>query len=132
MKDTTIESQAITPVCISRNLEGDDRWKAIYALAEQAGMKAMYECVPKPLVVESHVYMEGDCGGAYVVIENGRSSFVYWLKKMGVGHRHYPRGYSVSAEQIGQSAESAKAYADAFARVLRRNGIKCHSEIYLS
>lgn len=92
----------------------------------------MEECVPKPLVVESQVYMEGDCGGAFVIIKDGRASFARWLRKKGLGHRHYQRGYSISAEHIGQSAESAKAYADAFARVLRRNGIECSSEIYLT
>ena len=92
----------------------------------------MEECVPKPVFVESQVYMEGDCGGALVVIGDGRRSFARWLRKKGLGHGHYPRGYSISAEQIGQSAESAKAYADAFARVLRRNGIECRSEIHLT
>lgn len=131
-KDASLESQAIPPSVISENLEGDARWQAIYALANQAGGKAMEECVPKPLVVESKVYMEGECGGAFVVIEDGRTSFARWLRKKGLGDRHYQRGYSISAKQIGQSAESAKAYADAFARVLRRNGIKCRPEIYFT
>lgn len=131
-KDSALESQAIPPPVVSDNLEGGARWQAIHALAEQAARKAMEECVPKPLVVENQVYMEGGCGGAFVVIEDGRTSFARWLKKKGLGYRHYQRGYSISAEQIGQSAESAKAYADAFARVLRRNGIACRSEIYLT
>ena len=131
-KNAVLESQAIPPSVVSGNLEGDARWQTIYILAMQAARKAMEECVPKPLVVESQVYMEGDCGGAFVVIEDGRTSFVRWLRKNGLGRRYYQRGYSISAEQIGQSAESAKAYADAFARVLRRNGIKCRSEIYLT
>lgn len=131
-KDAALESQAIPPSVVSDNLEGDARWQAIYALAEQAGRKAMEECVPKPLVVESQVYMGGKCGGAFIVIEDGRTSFARWIKKKGRGHRHYQRGYSISAEQIGQSADSAKAYADAFARVLRRNGIECRAEICLT
>lgn len=48
-----------------------------------------------------------------------------------MGSRHYQRGYAVSACQIGQSAESVKACAGAFARVLNRNGIECHAETYL-
>lgn len=131
-KDAALENQAISPLVVSDNLEGDARWYAIYTLAEQAARKAMEECVPKPLFVESQVYMEGDCGSAFVVIEDGRTSFARWIKKKGLGHRHYQRGYSISAEQIGQSADSAKAYADTFARVLRRNGIECRSEIYLT
>jgi hypothetical protein len=74
--------------------------------------------------------MGGDCGGAHVVIKDARQSFVRWLKKEGLGHRHCKSGYTVSARQIDQSAEAAKAYADAFARALRRNGIDCRSAIY--
>ncbi len=131
-KDAVLESRAVAPPVVSDQLEEDDRWQAIYNLAEQAGKKAMEECVPEPLVVQSRVYMEGACGGASIVIEDGRTSFARWLRKNGLGHRHYRRGYSVSANRIGQSADSAKAYADAFARVLRRNGINCRSECYLT
>jgi len=131
-KDIALEDQATPPTVLSDNLEGDDRWEAIHILADQIAKKEMEECVPKPLVVESQVYMEGYCGGATVIIEDGRTSFARWLRKKGIGHRHYQRGYSISARRIGQSAESAKAYADAFARVLRRNGIECHSEMYYS
>lgn len=131
-KDEALETHAIPPPIASDSLNGNARWQAIYALAEKAAKKAMEECVPKPLVVEGQVYMEGYCGGACVVIEEGRTSFARWLRKNGLGHRHYPRGYSISADRIGQSAESAKAYADAFAQVLRRNGIECRSEIFFT
>jgi len=130
-KDVALEGEATSPLLISDDFDGDARWEAIYVLAQQTALKAMEECVARPLVVEGHVYMEGGCGGAYVVIEDGRISFARWQKN-GVGHRHYQRGYSIPADQAGQSAESAKAYADAFARVLRRNGIKCRSEMYLT
>ena len=92
----------------------------------------MNYCVSTPIVVENKVYMDGLCGGAYVVIDDGRTSFVRWLRKNGVGHRHYKRGYSIPADQIDQSSESASAYAKAFALVLRRNGIECHTETYLT
>lgn len=131
-KDAVLKSQVIPATVISNDLSGEARWQAIYDLAKQAGLKAMEHCVPKPLVVESRVYMEGECGGAFIVIEDGRTAFVRWLRKKGLGDRHYKRGYSLPADQIGQSAESGKAYADAFARVLRRNGIECRSEIYLT
>lgn len=131
-KDASLERLATVPEIIANDLEGDTRWEAMYILAEQSGKHAMAECIPKPMVVEGRVYMEGGCGGAVVVVADGRSSFVRWLKKQGIGHRHYRRGYVITADQVGQSAESAKAYADAFARVLRRNGIECRSEIYLT
>jgi hypothetical protein len=131
-EDSDLESQASPPLIVSDDLEGDARWQAVYVLAEQTARKEMEECVPKPLVVESQVYMEGDCGGAFVVIEDGRTSFARWLRKKGLGHSHHSRGYSIAAERIGQSVESAKAYADALARVLRRNGVECRAEVYLT
>gem|GEM_PF-527280 len=129
-KDAALEEQASPPPLVSDSLKGDERWQALYDLAHAAGLEAMNACVPKPLVVENLVYMEGDCGGAAIVIDDGRKSFARWLKKNGRGYGHYESGYVISAERIGQSAEPAKAYADAFARVLRRNGIVCRSEIY--
>jgi hypothetical protein len=129
-KDAALEEQASPPLHVSDSLKGDERWQALYDLAHAAGLVAMNACVPKPLVVESQVYMEGDCGGATIVIDDGRKSFARWLKKNGRGDGHYKSGNVIPAERIGQSAETAKAYADAFARVLRRNGISCRSEIY--
>ena len=129
-KDQDRAAQAIPPPVVVDDLAGDDRWQAIYELAHETGKQAMEECVPKPLVVEREIYMQGDCGGAFIVINDGRTSFARWLRKRGQGRRHYPSGYAIGAEQLGQSAETAKAYADAFARVLRRNGINCRSEIY--
>lgn len=129
-KNAELEEKASPPPLVSDSLKGDARWQALYDLAHAAGLEAMNACVPKPLVVENQVYMEGECGGAVIVIEDGRTSLACWLRKNGRGLRHYKSGCAISSECIGQSAESAKAYADAFARVLRRNGIGCRSEIY--
>ena len=129
-KDAELEEQAHPPPTVPEHLKGDDRWQALYDLAHSEGLEAMNACVPKPLVVENRVYMEGDCGGATIVLEDGRKSFARWLRKNGHGHRHYKSGWVISAERIGQSAETAKAYAGTFGRVLRRNGIPSRSEIY--
>ncbi|WP_110692568.1 DUF6883 domain-containing protein [Salinicola halophyticus] len=131
-KNTELEEKASPPPLVYDRLKGDACWQELYGLAHAAGLEAMKACVPKPLVVENQVYMEGDCGGATIVLEDGRKSFARWLKKNGHGYRHYKSGHVISAERIGQSAESAMAYAKAFSRVLRRNGIGCHSEIYYS
>ena len=129
-KGAALEEQAKPPPLVSDSLKGDERWQALYDLAHAAGLEAMNACVPKPLVVENQVYMEGDCGGAIVIIEDGRASLARWLCKNGRGHRHYKSSYAISSERIGQSVGCAKTYADAFAHVLRRNGISCRSEIY--
>lgn len=129
-KNPELEKKAIIPPLLSDNLKGNARWQTLYDLAHACGLEAMNACIPKPLVVEHQVYMEGDCGGASIVLEDGRKSFARWLRKNGRGYSHYRSGYVISAERIAQSAESAKAYSDAFARVLRRNSIACRSEIY--
>ncbi|MCE8044370.1 hypothetical protein HOP60_19685 [Halomonas daqingensis] len=131
-KNTELEERASPPPLVSDSLKGDVCWQELYGLAKAAGLEAMQACVPEPLVVEKQIYMEGDCGGATIILEDGRKSFSRWLKKNGYGYRHYKTGYVISAERIGQSAESAMAYAEAFARVLRRNGISCRVEIYYS
>jgi hypothetical protein len=130
-KNETLEGLVEQPPVVL-NAQPEDRHQAIFDLADRAGVKAMNDCVPRPMFVEGQVIMEGYCGGAYVVIANGRSSFVRWLKKKGLGRRNRPRGFAIAARQIGQSAESAMAYADAFTRVLRRNDIESNPEIYLT
>ena len=131
-KSETLEQQVSAPPVLTSDLKGAARWQAIYDLAVEAGQRAMEECVPEPLVVDGDVYMEGDCGGARIVVHDARTRFARWLKTRETGHRHYRSGYAVSAHRIGQSAETAKAYADAFARVLIRNGISCTVETYLT
>lgn len=129
-KNAELEQKASQPPLVADSLKGDALWQALYELAHAAGLDAMNACVPKPLVVDSQVYMEGDCGGATIVLDDGRKSFARWLKKNGHGYRRYKSGIAVSAERIGQSAESARAFAEAFVRVLRRNGIVCRFDTY--
>jgi hypothetical protein len=131
-KNEALESQATDPLIVSSEVAGETRWQVIYDMADEAGRRAMETCVPKPLVTNGDVIMEGHCGGAFIIVNDGRKSFAQWLKKNGLGNKHYPTGYSIPARQIGQAAETAKAYADAFARVLRRNGIECSAEIYFT
>ncbi len=131
-KDEALEKQAATPAVLPNGLTGEARWQAVYDLADQAGSDAIEACVPKPLVVQGKVYMDGDCGGAYVIVHDARKGFARWLKTSGKGSRIHPTGYTVTARQSGQSAETAEAYANAFAKVLRRNGVSCRVEMYLS
>ncbi|RRQ22445.1 DUF6883 domain-containing protein [Thiohalobacter thiocyanaticus] len=127
-----VESQLTELYIVPSEIQGEARWQAIYDLADEAGRRAIAVCVPRPMIVEGNVYMDGECGLAFIVIKDGRRSFVRWLKKMNYGDRHWPSGWSISAPRNGQSAGSAKAYADAFVRVLRRNGIECYAETHLT
>jgi hypothetical protein len=131
-KDAALERAATEPKIVGQDLVGDKRWEAIFALATQAGIEGGESTVPKPLVVEGTVYMEGKCGGAYVVVADGRHKFSRWLRKSGRGTRHYPTGCRISAPSPGQSADWAAGYAAAFALVLLRNGIPCRAETYLT
>lgn len=128
-------SQSImqSPAVVSPELEGADRWEAIFELAKQAGERAAAECVPTPMKISGgELIMDGECGGAYVVVADARRGFARWLKTSGHGDRHYRSGVCFYAKTKSQSADRATAYADAFAKVLRRNGLECNVASYLT
>ena len=54
------------------------------------------------------------------------------IKTSGHGDRHYRSGVCFYAKTKSQSADRATAYADAFAKVLRRNGLECNVASYLT
>ena len=99
----------------------------LYGYASNAGNLAVKNCIPTPMYVGGYEEpeMEGLCGFASVVIRDARTRFPKWLKKQGIGYLRACGGWAVFAEGYGQSYERAKAYADAFARVLRQNGVAC-------
>ena len=72
--------------------------------------------------------LDGQCGYAYVVVPDERKGFARWLKTSRHGKHHSGGGMAFYAETDGQSADRATAYAEAFAKVLRRNGIECKVE----
>ena len=71
--------------------------------------------------------MEGGvCGFAGVVIKPARGKFVSYLKKLGMGYKHYYGGWYVSVREFGQSLTRKEAYAEAFAKVLGEAGMRCY------
>ena len=68
----------------------------------------------------------GVCGVAGVVIKPARGKFVSYLKKLGMGYKHYYGGWYVSVREFGQSMTRKEAYADAFAKVLTEEGMSCY------
>jgi hypothetical protein len=115
------------PSVVSDNLTGDERWATIYDLAVRAAQAAAIECVPTSmkLVGSPTVEMEGKHGWAYVIVPDARRGFARWLIKSENGDR-WPRGGASVYSLIGsQSYDRAVAYANAFAGVLRHNGIVC-------
>ena len=68
----------------------------------------------------------GVCGFAGVVIKPARGKFVSYLKSLGKGHSHYYGGFYVPVREFGQSMTRKEAYADAFAKVLSEEGMRCY------
>ena len=68
----------------------------------------------------------GACGFAGVVIKPARGKFVSYLKSIGIRNKHYYGGYYVSVREFGQSMTRKEAYADAFAKVLTEEGMRCY------
>lgn len=68
------------------------------------------------------------CGFAWVAIHPARGAFVNWLKKNDIGSPGYPKGYQIwsPGEYNGQSMDIKEVGAEAFAKVLRENGINAH------
>lgn len=102
----------------------------LYGYASSAGEKAAESCVPTPMYIHGYAepIMTGRVGFAWVVIHDARKRFPKWLKRQKIGHAGYYGGWVVHAKTHSQSFEKAKAYADAFAKVLQQNGIDCDVE----
>lgn len=130
-KDPALESTAQQPLVVVGLPPGNEKWAAVHTLAKDHANAAMQECVPRPMVVSGEVIMDGTIGTAFVVVRDGRSGFARWARATGVGHAHHPRGIAIEAERTGQSSELATVYANAYAKVLRRNEIECKVETYL-
>lgn len=122
---------------------------AIHAEAHAAGMKAGEGITPEPMyvveranvlddnspIVKSYEpIMDGVCGFAWVNIKPGTCSFARWASKQpalrGGGnlvHKSYYGGVDLWVGLFDQSMTRKKAYAGAYAQVLRDHGIKAHA-----
>ena len=107
-------------------------YQELYDKAYSAGKTALTECVPTPMTVvsefggEKKVYHEagGMCGFAWINVKPGTSPFSKWLKKTGKGSKSYDGGLDIWVHDGGQSIEKKTKFAEAFAKVLRENGIE--------
>lgn len=132
-KGAASQDRAQSPPVVSPEVKGTRRWEAIFKLAKQAGELAATECVPTPMKISGgELVMDGECGGAYVVVPDARKGFARWLKTSRRGKHHSGSGMAFYAKTDGQSADRATAYAEAFAKVLHRNGIECKVGRYLT
>ena len=120
----------------------------VYADAHAQGVKAGNACSPTPMIVgtpttplgndidyekDVHYVSDGACGFAWVNIKPARGKFVKFLKDNNIGRKDsYYGGYTVWVSGFGQSLDRKTAYAQAFASVLKENGITAVSYTHLT
>jgi hypothetical protein len=116
--------------------------EAIYHQAHNAGNVAVSTATITPMVVQQKAnplndssdtvqewYVDdGVCGFASVNIKPANSKFAKFLVANGLARKSYLGGVSMSVRDFNQSLQKKEAYAYAFAKVLRDNGINAWSE----
>ncbi len=95
--------------------------------AHQSGYQAGLECKPTPMRIVGHEPIEAGMSGFAWVYFAGNTSFGKWAKKSGIASEHHPKGLHVWVGEFNQSMERKRAYAMAYAEVLRSHGITAHS-----
>lgn len=119
------ELNAPTPIVVEPSLTGDQRWAETYRIAHAAGEKAASAAQPTPMVVEGHgTEWEGLCGFGWAQLPNGRHPMAKWLVRNNHGYSTSP-GVRVPSPVRTQSLDRNRAYAEAFATVLRANEVEC-------
>lgn len=105
-----------------------DYFADLHAKAYAAGMRALNEAAPVPMVVKDNyteqvwVVEDGVCGFAWVSFA-GNTAWGRWAKKSGIASKNYPKGLCIWVSEGGQSMTRKEAFAHAYARVLNNAGI---------
>jgi Domain of unknown function (DUF6883) len=107
---------------LSSSLEDDDRWSALWELADGHALQAAANVVPTPMKVDGQWYSEGAFGFATVGVRDARRGFARWLRQTERAHLESRRGAVMFAP--GPMIDRARTYAEAFAEVLSLNGIE--------
>jgi Domain of unknown function (DUF6883) len=107
-------------------------WEALFELGDVRGRRAADAVIPTPMFVGGQAYPEGEIGGAVVTVKDARRGLARWLLHTGRADRGYAGGAEIVIfGEVGQSAERAAAYADAFAAVLELNDVSCSVRYFL-
>jgi len=104
-------------------------FKDIVDKAYQAGIEAGKSAMPIPMyVIDQGIPIDriddGACGFAWVTVRPANSSFAIWAKKQGIMRPMYGGGVTYWVSSFGQSVDRKAAFAGAYAKVLRENGIQ--------
>lgn len=108
--------------------------------AHETGLAAGREVQPTPMVVydanldgspvaggQRYYIPQGVCGFAWVAVRPRTTAFARWLKTNGGRSSDYDKAILVWVHEFGQSYECKRAYAAAYASVLRGYGVNAHS-----
>lgn len=110
-------------------------FQTIWNEALAAGIKALEECTPTPMVVQQHEQPlndnspvvkqyhvpDGVCGFAWVNFSPATTPFCKWLKEHGYVGKSYYGGYDYWVGQGNQSMEKKEAFAHAMAHVINQH-----------
>jgi hypothetical protein len=107
------------------------KYQEIIDQAYKAGIEAGKNARPIPMyVIDQGIPIDriddGACGFAWIAFA-GNTAFGKWAKKQGLARSHYPSGLCVWVSEFGQSVDRKEAFAGAYARVLKDNGIDAYS-----
>jgi hypothetical protein len=107
------------------------KYQEIIDQAYKAGIEAGKNARPIPMyVIDQGIPIDriddGACGFAWIAFP-GNTSFGKWAKKQGLARSHYPSGLCVWVSQFGQSVDRKSAFAGAYAKVLKDNGIEAYA-----
>ena len=107
------------------------KYQEIIDQAYKAGIEAGKNARPIPMyVIDQGIPIDriddGACGFAWVAFP-GNTSFGKWAKKQGLARSHYPAGLCVWVTEFGQSVDRKEAFAGAYAKVLKDNGIDAYA-----
>lgn len=107
------------------------KYQEIIDEAYKAGIEAGKNARPIPMyVIDQGIPIDriddGACGFAWVAFP-GNTSFGKWAKKQGLARSHYPSGLCVWVSEFGQSVDRKEAFAGAYAKVLKDNGIDAYA-----
>ena len=116
--------------------------QTIFQQAKEQGLRAVQQAYVAPMIVQQrqnplndnstlvreYFVSDGVCGFASVIVKPANCKFAKYLVANGLGRKAYNGGVSMSVHDFNQSLQKKEAYADAFAKVLRDNGINAWSE----
>jgi len=103
---------------------------ALHKKAHEAGHKAATARIPQIMTVTDGTRLwaesEGLCGFAEVCFK-GNTAWARWAKSIKLAEKRFGGGFSIWISDYGQSYERKDAYAEAYAKVLKTNGIHAYA-----